>query len=177
MEFTAIEVENPIIATGVLLFALPITGGYWRVIADRNQAEEQFKSAQTARAISLASIGEQVLRRDGPTRGLLIAIEGLKSSGDTSVAPATQTLPIETTVDYSASVVSGQVLGSDGKPAPFANVRLLISDPCGSLIGVSSKSADEQGRFSWDWVPNTIRNRIVAVAAEGDEGRPVDFTG
>jgi WD40 repeat protein len=77
-----------------LLIALPITGGYWRVIAARNQAEEQFKSAQNARAISLASIGEQVLLRDGPTRGLLVAIEGLKSSGDASAAQATETLPI-----------------------------------------------------------------------------------
>jgi len=83
-----------IIVTGVLLIALPITGGYWRVIAARNQAEEQFKSAQNARAISLASIGEQVLLRDGPTRGLLVAIEGLKSSGDASAAQATETLPI-----------------------------------------------------------------------------------
>ena len=82
------------IVTGLLLIALPIAAGYWRVIAARDQAQEQFASAQNARAMSLASIGEQVLARDGATRALLVAIEGLKSSGDPSVAQATETLPI-----------------------------------------------------------------------------------
>ena len=82
------------IVTGLLLIALPIAGGYLRVIAAKDQAQEQFAFAQRARAISLASIGEQVLARDGASRGLLIAIEGLKSSDDASVAQATETLPI-----------------------------------------------------------------------------------
>ena len=82
------------IVTGLLLIALPITGGYWRVIGARDQVQEQFESAQEARALSLASIGEQVLLRDGPTRGLLVAIEGLRSSGDASVAQAAEALPI-----------------------------------------------------------------------------------
>ena len=83
-----------IIVAGVLLVALPITGGYWRVSGARDQAEEQFETAQNARAISLAWLGEQVLLRDGPTRGLLVAIEGLKRSGDASVTQGAETLPI-----------------------------------------------------------------------------------
>ncbi len=82
------------IVTGLLLISLPIAGGYWRVLLEKDRAQEQFASAQRARAILLASIGEQVLARDGPTRGLLIAIEGLKRFGDASVAQATETLPI-----------------------------------------------------------------------------------
>lgn len=82
------------IATGLVILTLPIAGGYWRAISARNQAQEQFASAQNARAMSLASIGEQVLARDGATRGLLVAIEGLRSSGNPSAAQATETLPI-----------------------------------------------------------------------------------
>ena len=82
------------IVAGLLLIALPIAGGYLRVIAAKDQVQKQFAFAQRARAMSLASIGEQVLARDGASRGLLIAIEGLKSSDDPSVAQATETLPI-----------------------------------------------------------------------------------
>ena len=81
------------IVAGLLLIALPIAGGYSRVIAAKDQVQKQFAFAQRARAMSLASIGEQVLARDGASRGLLIAIEGLKSS-DASVTQATETLPI-----------------------------------------------------------------------------------
>ncbi|MCU1382031.1 MAG: LamG domain protein jellyroll fold domain protein [Acidobacteria bacterium] len=92
-------------------------------------------------------------------------------------AMSAQTLDIETTVTNDASVVGGQVLGADGAAVPFANVRLLITNPCsGALVGISSKSADAQGRFSWDWVPNTPRNRITAVTPGSDEARSVDFT-
>jgi len=60
----------------------------------RRQAQQQFWSAQKARAISLAAIGEQTLMRDGATQALLIAIEGLKGADGASSVPAAQTLPI-----------------------------------------------------------------------------------
>ncbi|MEQ1871485.1 MAG: carboxypeptidase regulatory-like domain-containing protein, partial [Vicinamibacterales bacterium] len=91
-------------------------------------------------------------------------------------AMTTQSVPIETTVTSDGAVVSGQVLGADGLPVPFANVRLLVSNGCPALEGISAKSADADGRFSWDWVPNTVRNRIAAVSPGADDGRAVDFT-
>ena len=91
-------------------------------------------------------------------------------------AMAAEAAPIEPTVTNDASVVSGQVIGADGQPIPFASVRLLISNPCGTLVGISSKSADDQGRFGWDWVANSGRNRIAAVTPGGDDARAIDFT-
>jgi WD40 repeat protein len=60
----------------------------------RHRAQEQLESAQNARAISLAAIGEQTLLRDGAAQGLLVAIEGLKGESDGSSDPLTQTLPV-----------------------------------------------------------------------------------
>jgi len=75
-----------LLSSGLLLYRIPEQA--------RLQAEERLKSIQTARAISLASVGEEVLRRDGPTQGLRVAIWGLKASADASAASAAETLPI-----------------------------------------------------------------------------------
>jgi hypothetical protein len=92
---------------------------------------------------------------------------------------AAQTVPIEATTTDAAAVVTGQVLNADGTPVPFANVRLLIN-PCGTssdgLEGISSKSADAQGRFAWDYVVQGGMARIVAVDPATDDSRTVDFT-
>src|SRR5262249_55209928 len=72
-----------------------------------------------------------------------------------------QTIPIETTVTGGA-VVAGQVIQSDGTPLP-ANVRLFyfINE---QWLGISSKSTDSEGRFSWDYVLKDVpAEKIVAV--------------
>ena len=96
-----------VLGTLLLLFIPAIIGTafYWQQVesrrklqADANQALDdllqELKSAQTARAISLASIGEQLLNRDGATRGLLVALEGLKGAGEPSNPNSLTDLPI-----------------------------------------------------------------------------------
>ena len=96
-----------VLGTLLLLFIPAIIGTafYWQQVesrrklqADANQALDdllqELKSAQTARAISLASIGEQLLNRDGATRGLLVALEGLKGAGEPGNPNSLTDLPI-----------------------------------------------------------------------------------
>jgi WD40 repeat protein len=78
-----------IVLTGALI-ALPIYVGF----EAHHRTQKQLESAQRARAISLAAIGEQTLLRDGAAQGLLVAIEGLKGANGGSSVPAAQALPI-----------------------------------------------------------------------------------
>ena len=86
-------------------------------------------------------------------------------------------MPIESTVDAVAGVVSGRVLHADGTPVPFANVRLFYPCPAGddsiSWIGISSKSANANGQYSWDYVLSSPR--IVAVDPETEDSRDLQF--
>jgi WD40 repeat protein len=86
-----------IILGGLLIFS-SIYGafkyGHHQDSEARRQAQQQFQTAQKARAISLAAIGEQTLMRDGATQALLIAIEGLKGAGGALSFTPAQTLPI-----------------------------------------------------------------------------------
>ena len=125
---------------------------------------------QPGRRVAFLALRDPV----GPFVPRQLTIQNVVDGHGRAMTP--QTVPIETTVSNDASVVSGRVLGADGAPVPFANVRLLISSPCGALVGISSKSADDQGRFGWDWVPNSPRNRIAAVTPGSDEARAIDFT-
>ncbi|MCU1382351.1 MAG: LamG domain protein jellyroll fold domain protein [Acidobacteria bacterium] len=88
-----------------------------------------------------------------------------------------QTLPIETTVD-AGGVVSGRVLKADGTPVPNANVRLFYLLTCDipHWVGISSKWADADGRYSWNLVGNVLPDRIVAVDEETGEFRDVRFS-
>lgn len=90
-----------------------------------------------------------------------------------------QAMPMVATVTSPAGVVSGQVLRADGTPAAFANVRLFYRSPCETervtWIGISSKTADAQGRYSWDYVLNGLQTRIVAIDAETGDVRDVRF--
>jgi len=73
-----------------MLMALPIYAGF----EVHHRTQQQLESAQKARAISLAAIGEQTFLRDGAAQGLLVAIEGLKGASRGSSVRAAQMLPI-----------------------------------------------------------------------------------
>ncbi|MCU1383321.1 MAG: LamG domain protein jellyroll fold domain protein [Acidobacteria bacterium] len=85
-------------------------------------------------------------------------------------------MPIESTVDDAAGVVSGRVLHADGTPVPFANVRLFYPCPAGESIvwiGISSKSANANGQYGWDYVLSSPR--IVAIDPETEDSRDLQF--
>ncbi len=86
------------------------------------------------------------------------------------------TMPIESTVDDVAGVVSGRVLHADGSPVPFASVRLFYPCPAGDSIvwvGISSKNTNASGQYSWDYVLSSPR--IVAVDPETEDSRDLQF--
>ena len=89
-----------------------------------------------------------------------------------------QTSPIEITAEDLGGVVSGRVLRADGTPVPFASMRLFY--PCIGgddeihWVGISSKSADADGKYSWDYVLRSPR--VLAVDPETEEFRDLRFT-
>ncbi len=93
---------------------------------------------------------------------------------------AETSLPIEATVDGHGGVVSGRVLRADGTPAPFANIRLFYEYVCGDGVmtaGITSKSTDDQGRYSLDYVVRGgVTPKIIAVDTENDQFRTLRFT-
>jgi WD40 repeat protein len=85
----ALLLAAKIVLAGVLI-ALPI----YVAFEVHHRTQRQLQSAQKARAISLAAIGEQTLLRDGAAQGLLVAIEGLRGAGRGSPVHTAQMLPI-----------------------------------------------------------------------------------
>ncbi len=89
-----------------------------------------------------------------------------------------QTSPIEITAADFAGVVSGRVLRADGSAVPFASMRLFYGCPAvdGEIhwVGISSKSADANGKYSWDYVLRAPR--ILAVDPETEEFRDLQFS-
>ena len=60
--------------------------------------------------------------------------------------------PMEPTIeDDPYGVVSGTVLNADGTPVPYADVRLFTAF-CGGYRGVSAKTTDADGNYTWDFV-------------------------
>src|SRR5262249_23227101 len=108
-----------------------------------------------------------------PPRSITIAgVEDLRGQ-----AMGSQTSPIEITAEDEFGVVQGRVLRADGSPVPFASVRLFYGCPGPDdeipSIGISSKTADVNGAYSWDYV---LRGpRILAVDPETEEFRDVRF--
>jgi hypothetical protein len=92
-------------------------------------------------------------------------------------AIGTDTMPIEITAEDPGGIVSGRVLHADGTPVPFASLRLFYAceNASGEIvwIGISQKSADAEGRYSWDYVLSGPR--ILAVDPETEEFREVRF--
>ena len=92
-------------------------------------------------------------------------------------AMTAQSAPIEMTAEDLGGVVSGRVLRADGSPVPFASMRLFY--PCIGgddeihWIGISSKNADADGKYSWDYVLRSPR--VLAVDPETDEFRDLRF--
>jgi 5-hydroxyisourate hydrolase-like protein (transthyretin family) len=113
----------------------------------------------------------------GPLVARSLTINNITDARGHVLAP--QTLPMQATVTDEAGVVSGQVLKADGTPAAFANVRLFYRSPCETdetqWIGISSKTTDANGRYSWDFVLAALPARIVAVDAEAGDVRDVRF--
>ena len=96
-----------------------------------------------------------------------------------SQAMPAASVPIESTMTDDGGVVTGQVIRADGTPVPFANVRLFYILQCDlgpQTIGVSSKTADAQGRYGWDFVSNRMIDQIVAVDGQSDQSRDLKFT-
>jgi 5-hydroxyisourate hydrolase-like protein (transthyretin family) len=113
----------------------------------------------------------------GPLVPRNLTINNVTDARGHALAP--QTLPMQATVTDDAGIVSGQVLKADGTPAAYANVRLFYRSPCETAetqwIGISSKTTDANGRYSWDFVLTALPARIVAVDAESGDVRDVRF--
>jgi hypothetical protein len=80
-------------------------------------------------------------------------------------ALGTQALPIEVTVTGAAGVVSGKVIGADGAPLGSAELRLLYMRQCGdevTVVGITSKSADNSGAYSFDYVLGGVTTKVIA---------------
>jgi len=81
--------------------------------------------------------------------------------------------PIESTiVDEPYGVISGKVLNADGTPIPYADVRLFKYCDDG-WVGISAKSAEADGSYSWDFV--LPGSKVVAVDQETGEFRSIPF--
>jgi len=110
----------------------------------------------------------------GPLVPRTITISGVADVAGRVMDP--QTLPIVSTVTDAGSVVSGRVLQADGTAIPFASVKLFTYSGCedSPWAGISSKTADALGNFSWDFVLRDLE-RIVATDPASGEFRDVQF--
>jgi len=127
---------------------------------------------QAGRRIAFVALRDPI----GPFVARQITIQGVADYRGQEMAPFTG--PMETTVGPEGGVVGGRVLRADGTPVPYANVRLFYLLDCGlepHWVGIASKSADAEGRYSWDYVLRSLTDKIVAVDVETDEFRPVPF--
>jgi len=95
---------------------------------------------------------------------------------------ASQSVPIEATIEDAGAVVSGKVLQPDGTLLSGAEARLftLVQAPsdagCVNLwFGVSSKTTAADATFSWDFVLKQT-NKIVALNPDDGEFRSLPFT-
>ncbi|MEO8677871.1 MAG: carboxypeptidase regulatory-like domain-containing protein, partial [Vicinamibacterales bacterium] len=174
-EVTPASVQDRLAASAITNYALPNN----RIVG---------VALQPGRRIAFLGLRDGV----GPfvPRDLTISAV-MDSAGHTLPA---ETVPVEMTVDYDAAVVSGRVLEADGMPVPFASVRFLLRDSgatCDQVVGVSAKSTDDKGAFSWDWLPKgslaadfgapsladeVTQDRIAAFNPATEDGRGLNFT-
>ena len=112
----------------------------------------------------------------GPFIPRQITISNVSDARGNAMAPWTGAM--EATVPPTGGVVSGRVMNADGTAVPLANVRLFTQLVCESdepnWVGISSKPADEAGRYQFDYVPR-LPDRILAVNQETGEARNVRF--
>lgn len=93
-------------------------------------------------------------------------------------AMASQTVPIEATIEDGGGTLAGQILEADGTAVAFAEVRLFYEcrlDEQPFWVGISSKNADGDGRYTWDYVRN-LPAKIVAVDPATGELRELRFS-
>ena len=81
--------------------------------------------------------------------------------------------PMEPTIeDEPYGVVSGKILNTDGTPVPFADVRLFTKF-CEGYQGISTKTTDAEGNYSWDFV--FLSSKVIVVKQETGEFRSIPF--
>ncbi|MGE5199651.1 MAG: hypothetical protein ACM3H9_08425, partial [Rhodospirillaceae bacterium] len=108
-----------------------------------------------------------------PRTMTVAGVEDLRGHG-----MAAWTGPMEATIGDRGAVVSGRIIQGDGTPVAGAEVRLFAILPCGAggdanRVGISSKLADEQGRYSWDFVNSDLRAAITAIEPGTEDFRSV----
>jgi hypothetical protein len=158
-EVTAASVQDRLIASGITNYAPEAN----RVVG---------VALQPGRRIAFLALRDPI----GPFVARAITISNVKDLRGTAMSPWSG--PMETTVNTDGAVVRGRVLDASGAPIPFADVRLFYQIDCGvepQWVGISAKTADEQGRYSWDYVAKPLLNRILAVNGETDEFRHVQY--
>jgi hypothetical protein len=101
----------------------------------------------------------------------------------TGRAMAGVTAPIEATVETEGGQVSGQVLRADGTSVEFARVQLFYQLKCEEgdhveiqTFGISSKNADGQGRYTWDFIPKGPFIVVDGTDDESSESRDITFS-
>ncbi|HIJ94565.1 MAG TPA: hypothetical protein HPP94_02280 [Desulfuromonadales bacterium] len=93
---------------------------------------------------------------------------------------ASQSVPIEATIEDAGAVVSGKVLQPDGNLLSGAEVRLFTQVQVGLectnfWYGVSSKTTGADAAFGWDYVLKQT-NKIVALNPDDGEFRALPFS-
>lgn len=111
----------------------------------------------------------------GPFQARTLTISHVKDVRGNEMLPWNGAM--QATIGIDGGLVSGRVLNADGTPVAFANVRLFALLSCGiepRWVGISSKPADANGRYQFDYVTK-LPERILAVNQETGESRNVRF--
>ncbi len=85
---------------------------------------------------------------------------------------ASQTVPMEATIEAFGGVVSGRILQADGSLVPGAEIRLVLQRMCGNQmvdVGISAKRTDGDAHYQWDYVRGGAF-RVKEIAMDQDTG-------
>lgn len=127
---------------------------------------------QPGRRVAFLALRDPV----GPFVPKQLAITGVADAAGHALASGSAA--IEATVTGAGAVVSGRALQADGTPLAFANMRLFYTLQCPDgpvTVGISSKNADANGQYSWDYVLQNA-DSIAAVDTTSGDFRTVYFT-
>ena len=95
-------------------------------------------------------------------------------------AMASQTVPIEATIEAFGGVVSGRVLQADGAPVPGADIRLVLQRLCSDRwidVGIAAKRTDASAHYQWDYVRGGVfRVKEIAIDPETNDVRRLLFS-
>jgi hypothetical protein len=87
-------------------------------------------------------------------------------------AMASQTVPMEATIEAFGGVVSGRILQADGSLVPGSEIRLVLQRMCGEQwvdVGISAKRTDADAHYQWDYVRGGAF-RVKEIAMDQDTG-------